>query len=359
MNREELEIIQNRIGYRFYNPDLLQQAFVRRSYAVENGGEDNEVLEFIGDKALDICIVKILVEKFGFYTSQCEGYEEEEDFDEFCCEFSEGDLTELKKQLVEKKMLAERIQKLGFADYLILGKGDVKNRVYEEASVKEDLFEAIIGAVSLDSDWNWEEIQNAVELMLDPDSYLAEEPVHYVDEIQEWCLKEYQQIPSFADGGFQNAFFDWSGKTVYSSLAEKMIHAPKSRGTLFFSHVRLGNFEKSFCGCGESKSQARRDACRGAFLYLEAHGLFLSIRDEIKEPSREDAIGQLETLSRRGYFSLPTYRFEKSHGKDGQPVWKSECRIPEWSVCYSAKSSTKKDAKKSAAFEMLSHVLSR
>ena len=73
MNREELEIIQNRIGYRFYNPDLLQQAFVRRSYAVENGGEDNEVLEFIGDKALDICIVKILVEKFGFYTSQCDG----------------------------------------------------------------------------------------------------------------------------------------------------------------------------------------------------------------------------------------------------------------------------------------------
>ena len=45
-----IKMVQGQVGYIFKNPDLLLQAFTRRSYARENGGEDNEVLEFIGDK---------------------------------------------------------------------------------------------------------------------------------------------------------------------------------------------------------------------------------------------------------------------------------------------------------------------
>lgn len=48
------KMVQEQIGYDFKNLDLLQQAFTRRSYTAENGGENNEVLEFIGDKALDL-----------------------------------------------------------------------------------------------------------------------------------------------------------------------------------------------------------------------------------------------------------------------------------------------------------------
>ena len=54
MEQVILEMIQGQIGYRFNNLDLLKQAFTRRSYSEENGGENNEVLEFIGDKALDL-----------------------------------------------------------------------------------------------------------------------------------------------------------------------------------------------------------------------------------------------------------------------------------------------------------------
>jgi len=43
-------MVQEQIGYDFKNLDLLQQAFTRRSYTAENGGENNEVLEFIGCK---------------------------------------------------------------------------------------------------------------------------------------------------------------------------------------------------------------------------------------------------------------------------------------------------------------------
>ena len=57
MDEKEIKFIQGQIGYTFKNQELLVQAFIRRSYSMENGGQDNEVLEFIGDKALDFVVV--------------------------------------------------------------------------------------------------------------------------------------------------------------------------------------------------------------------------------------------------------------------------------------------------------------
>ena len=68
MKKEELIFIQNHMDYVFKNTDLLVQAFTRRSYSEENGGEDNEVLEFVGDKALDFIVVKYLMDSYGFFT---------------------------------------------------------------------------------------------------------------------------------------------------------------------------------------------------------------------------------------------------------------------------------------------------
>ena len=74
MNTNDLNYVQNHIDYRFKNLDLLQQAFIRRSYSEEHGGGDNEVLEFIGDKALDLMVVKFLSDKYGYFD-----HEDEED----------------------------------------------------------------------------------------------------------------------------------------------------------------------------------------------------------------------------------------------------------------------------------------
>ena len=134
MENNDFIFIQDQIGYNFKNTDLLQQAFVRRSYSKENGGEDNEVLEFIGDKVLDFIIVKFLTEKYGYFLNECDDFNENEDFNEFATDYHENQLTEIKKKLVQKKTLSRRIDILGLAEYLIMGKGDVKNRVYEEDS---------------------------------------------------------------------------------------------------------------------------------------------------------------------------------------------------------------------------------
>ncbi len=98
--------------------------------------------------------------------------------------------------MVEKKTLARRMDELGFAEHLIMGKSDIQNKVNEERSVKEDLFEAIIGAVAIDSGWNLKDIQSVVEVMLEPDTFLQDESeTNYVRLIQEWEMQENGLIP--------------------------------------------------------------------------------------------------------------------------------------------------------------------
>ena len=83
MESNDIRLIQDQIGYEFSNTDLLQQAFVRKSYSNENGGQNNEVLEFIGDKVLDFVVVKLLCTRFGSITSDAE-------WNEYKCQHSEG-----------------------------------------------------------------------------------------------------------------------------------------------------------------------------------------------------------------------------------------------------------------------------
>ena len=163
MKDDQYTEIEQQIGYEFENRTLLQQAFTRKSYTAEtHDGNNNEVLEFLGDKVLDLIVVKALSEYYG----------DVNDRNEYESEYAEGKLTEIKKRLVESKMLAKRIDELGFAEYLIMGKGDKKNNVQNDTHVKEDLFEAILGAVAIDSGWDIDAMQDAVEMMLHLDFYL-------------------------------------------------------------------------------------------------------------------------------------------------------------------------------------------
>lgn len=157
----DLTHIQNILDYTFNNQELLRQAFIRRSYSVENGGENNEVLEFIGDSILDLIIVKLLTS----INLQIDCINKNS---QFHSRYNENQLTEIKKVLVERKMLARKIDEFGLANYLIMGKGEIKNKAQNEDSVKEDLFEAVIGAVVLDSKWDIESVTNVVNRLLKP-----------------------------------------------------------------------------------------------------------------------------------------------------------------------------------------------
>lgn len=359
MNNRDLEIIQQRIGYRFKNTDLLRQAFVRRSYSEENGGESNEVLEFIGDKVLDIAVVKLLAEEYGFMLSDCEDFDAKEEFDEFVCEKNEKELTELKKRLVQKKTLADRIDVLGLAEFLIMGKGDIRKRADEEPSVKEDLFEAILGAAAIDSGWNWKGLEALVDTMLSPDTVLGETEENFVALIEEWTARKGVGVPHyhFEDAGYVRMIM--GAHVCYPRAIEQRISSEYEavNKTTLHCLVKISNDLPPFRGYGCSKSEARRNACKVAYEYLCENDRWFTICDEIDNPNRDDAIGQLEILARRGYFSIPEYTFEQGYDGNGNPSWKCQCSIEEEDIFFEARSSSKKDAKKTAAFKMLQYVL--
>ncbi len=351
MDKKDLQFIQGQIGYNFQNSALLQQAFVRRSYAKEYGGEDNEVLEFIGDKVLDLIVVKLLAEKYGCFISDYNDFDPNKEFDEFSCDKNEAELTELKKKLVQKKTLADRITNLDLADYLIMGNGDIQKNINQEMSVKEDLFEAIIGAVALDSNWNMESLQDVIEIMLNPDSYFDEDSeANYVGLIQEWTLKRYGTIPQYY---FENYF-----PTGLTTLAHVMSSKNDKSETKFTCQLKLDELNKVFKGFGASKSEARKAVCELAYKELERKDLLFSIRDEIPNPNMDDAISQLEILARRGYFSIPFYDFAQKYDNNDNPVWQCTCHIKEISKHFFAEASSKKYAKKHAAYQMLKYTLS-
>ncbi len=363
MQRKDIIFIQDQIGgYEFKNISLLEQAFTRKSYTQENGGENNEILEFIGDKVIDMAVIRYLTRIHASkYYNQMKiptQFRTQQKIEPFHCDKNEGQLTKLKQKLVEKKTLALRIDDLRFIQYLRMSEGDIKNNVDENPSVKEDLFEAVVGAVAVDCDYDYSKTQEVVETMLSPDMFLNDnEEADYVGKIYEWDDKKHDTTPIFRySDGNPSSYWNFSSEnTVLQSVS--------SIGTYGLNHykracqVKVLNDLPVFVGFGESNLEARKAACKVAYNYLETHGLLFSILDEIEEPTLEMAINQLETLARRGYFSLPEYEYEESYDEDGNPIWHVECHIDEMERYYSADDSTKKGAKKEAAFDMLKYVL--
>lgn len=351
MNKNVRGFIQKQIGYDFKKPDLLEQAFTRRSYSEENGGENNEVLEFIGDKALDLAVVRYLSEMYCSMDSETS---------QFRSKLRESDLTELKRRLVERSALADRIDWLDLSAYLIMGEGDRKNRVDEKESVREDLFEAIFGAVALDCNWDSEKLLEVFQTMHEPESYLFDDDrENFVSLIQDWTLQKQGAVPYF--------YYDRdTAKYGYNNIPRvngRVISCKESRDIYwaiaqqYYCLMKLGDYGTFFIGYGKSKSEARKSACKTAYEYIKKNHQWFSIKNEIEEPDEQMAINQLEILSRRGCFDLPKYKYTETHDKDGNSRWQVTCMIDDVDKVFNTTSTSKKKAKKKAAFKMLNYVL--
>lgn len=165
--RQNLDSIKEIIGCNDFPKEmdnLLIQAFVRRSYSQEHSEwQDNQVLEFIGDSFLDSYFVRIACspknKNFGSFDKR----------KQFVSTKTEGELTKLKADTVNGKALAKHIDSLNLSQFLILGGADEKNNVRNNQSAKEDLFEAIIGAVALATDFDKIIIGNVCKKMLELD----------------------------------------------------------------------------------------------------------------------------------------------------------------------------------------------
>ena len=124
----ELTSLQDQLGYHFKDTALLRTALTHRSAASRN----NERMEFLGDAVLGYLISSELFQRFPTAT--------------------EGVLSRLRASLVKGETLADIATQLQFGDYLILGSGELKSGGFRRRSILADAFEAVIGAIYLDSD---------------------------------------------------------------------------------------------------------------------------------------------------------------------------------------------------------------
>ena len=327
---EHLEDVQRQINYRFDEIELLFQAFTRRSYSQENGGANNEVLEFVGDRVLDFYVTKILMDKFGY----------QNDDGEFLTRKykTEGSLTNIKKKLVCKEMLAHRIDKLGFKEYLYMGKGDVNLNQQDEASVKEDLFEAILGAIAIDSNWNPDDLENSVNFMLNMDHYLSNgfsDDDDYVALIQQWNQKENGEVP------------EYEFEELYNGEYRAHLYLETERGRMHYY------------GEGDTKSEARAVVAEEAYDDLDEHDELFTIMDELPEElTLDNAINTLQELAQKGYISMPEYNMPKDqvYDNDGNPRWECTCYIRSRAFEETVYATSKKIAKKYSAYKCICYI---
>ena len=125
---EGLAACEQRIGYRFKDRRLLEEAVTHASGASHRLAS-NERLEFLGDSILGFVVCSRLYQEFP--------------------ELLEGDLTRIKSAVVSRETCSRISIELGLVDFLIVGKGMAVNRPVPN-SVLSDMFESLVAAIFLD-----------------------------------------------------------------------------------------------------------------------------------------------------------------------------------------------------------------
>jgi ribonuclease-3 len=121
--------LEQRLGYVFNDPQLLEKALTHRSA----GNRNNERLEFLGDAVLGCVIAGELFHNFP--------------------DVREGRLSRLRSSLVRRETLADIGKGLEIGDFMSLGPGERKSGGHRRESIISDAVEAIFGAIYLDSNF--------------------------------------------------------------------------------------------------------------------------------------------------------------------------------------------------------------
>ncbi len=124
--------LERRIGSRFRDSELLQQALTHRSTLPDlgAGSVSNERMEFLGDAVLGV-----LVSEYLYRTHPG---------------LQEGELTKMKSLLVSKTILAQQARLMGLGNYMRLSEAEAESGGRDRTSILGDAFEAVLGALYLD-----------------------------------------------------------------------------------------------------------------------------------------------------------------------------------------------------------------
>ncbi|MBI3088640.1 MAG: ribonuclease III [Candidatus Colwellbacteria bacterium] len=132
--KQDLDSLQQKIGIKFKNNNLLKEALTHRSYLNENPSwphDNNERLEFLGDAVLELVMTEELYHLFP--------------------DKEEGELTIYRAGMVNTKNLAAVAEEISLAKQILLSRGETKSFAgRSRESISADAVEALIGAIYLD-----------------------------------------------------------------------------------------------------------------------------------------------------------------------------------------------------------------
>jgi ribonuclease-3 len=131
---DNLAVLEDKIGHRFQNRDILRQAITHKSFAhelEEDPSFHNESLEFLGDSVLGFLITDGIYHAFP--------------------SVNEGRLSKIKAYLVSSSSLSTIAQKIDLPQHLRLGKGEEKTGGRKKKALSANAFEAILAALYLDA----------------------------------------------------------------------------------------------------------------------------------------------------------------------------------------------------------------
>ena len=227
----KIQELQERIGYKFRDESLIKKALIHRSFGNENWefkNINNEKLELLGDAVLDLIVTEYLYKNFEIAT--------------------EGELAKLKSMIVSEPVLASISSEIQLGNYLMLSKGEELTGGRERESILGDVFEAVLGAIYLDSD-----LATAKNVALKYLVYKIEhinendELIDYKTILQEYSQRVYKIIP------------------IYEVVNEIGPDHKKS----FEIAVSIDNGKTIGKGIGKNKKQAEQLAAREACKVLE------------------------------------------------------------------------------------------
>lgn len=224
-----MNTLEDKLGYHFKNPRLLENALTHSSYANEHHMGpvgSNERLEFLGDSVLGMVVADDLYHRYS--------------------RMPEGDLTRLRAQLVCEASLARVARVLDLGSCLRLGKGEASCGGSQRPSIIADAVEAVLAAVYLDSGSIREPRRIIRHFLLEHIEEARESSRDHKTRLQELVQRRSGQVLS------------------YHLLSESGPDHNKS----FQMEVRL-NGQSIGVGTGRSKKEAEQRAAQAAIEELD------------------------------------------------------------------------------------------
>ena len=322
--------IREATGYSFINENLARQAFTRRSFALEYGVGDNEELEFFGDTVLNTVVTRELYKRF----SEDNVCRVEKPFQSY---HSEGDLSKIRQKFVSKDHLSLRAAELKLDQFILYGSSEQPS-----ASAREDMMEALIGAIAADSNWDWSLLADVVDklinLQLDYSGDLVKESNY--ERLNSWHQKHFGRMPEYeVDRNFRTRNTELYDCTLRFSVPEN------DKGIWTSQRIDLQG--------EETRSSARENAAKRAIAFLQNQGLWMNLSDAGIEPNLEESINQLQELFQKKYVEKPEYQFEERTISGEEWYCRCTCSgVEGWGTA-----SSKTKAKKKAAFMVLVRLM--